>query len=151
MTDGQSEITEEITEEIMYEPTNHDRHTQDAHRAGECSLPACEPDKCMSCSDHLHGPYCQLCRDNPDADPNLEIRRLAVWLRRAVTVIENADYSRRQAGATVSQKEFQEEIKQALSDFNDDGERLVSLLWQPDAEEVAGELGVATIIEEGER
>ena len=55
----------------MYEPTTHDRHTEDARRAGECSsgLPAWEPDKCLSCSHNLHGQACDECLDNPCAAP----------------------------------------------------------------------------------
>ena len=125
-----------------------------AYQAGEIVCDSLHP--CSNCGVYRDGelnndPACSVCRINPEPDQDQEVDRLVHWLGMSLRAIKGADAARRRRRRGYDDPMFQADVKQPTHDFNNDGEQLVSLLYQPSAEELAGELGVAQTIKEGEQ
>ena len=133
-------------------PTLESENKQQARQAGEVVHDPIHP--CCGCLIYQAGRLntdgdCELCRINPEPDPDAAVFRTVQWLRASLNVIDNLDRIRVLLREPLTHREYQAAIKQALTNFNNDGERLVSLLFQPDAETLSGELGVGETLKEG--
>lgn len=133
-------------------PTLESENKQQARQAGEIVHDPTRP--CCDCSIYRDGNLnnnsdCELCRINPEPDPNTAVFRVVQWLRQALNTIDESDRFRILTHRPLTDSVFQIEIKQALTNFNNDGERLVSLLFQPDAETLSGELSVGETLKGG--
>ena len=109
----------------MYEP-----HTENARNAGKSWNFDEWKSPCLTCLDQASD-ACELCRDDPEPDPEHEITRLCVFCLRNIKAIANADLTRLEAGAAINSPTFQAQITQPLNDLNGDIERLFALLDMP--------------------
>lgn len=105
-----------------------DQARVDARLAGDSPLGAY--DKCMGCPGALHGQACDMCRDNPEPDPDREIDRILTWLSATLNIIDVADLDRRRSGRPIDEA-MRVRCAVALSDIIDDVGRLETLLSGP--------------------
>lgn len=127
----------------MYEPSTCDRHTADALAAGESNI---EPPECLSCQRRLYADC-----DGDGRCPEKTLAEIAKRMAKICHSIEVVDEMNQDEKLSDRKQRNNEVLSRLLGQILESCESMLDLDPRPpNAEKISGELGVGTIIEEGE-